>query len=392
MKFEFRIPKVRVIITITLFLLWLSTIAVFIGLILSETSDYVVRNNLGVIVQDSIGITILVGVISFALFLIFFVLFFIKDKGLRVSCIGLIMLSVIALTVVLSGPSTAVVTNNTDTSIQPFQPKDLLTEVSIENAINDYRIQNGKNRLDKHDPLCDLAKIRVYEIKSDWSHQGFESRKDGDLFARFCNTEKLDCLGIGENLAMNFNTVSDVMNGWINSEGHRENMLGDYNVQCVAVDNGYITSMFAKVEDIKKSQAIYKQADNNNSKVTYNYEMVKEWEGILKNDENAKDNWEGGLDSENYESKSVASIVQDLNEKVQIARKVIDGVTNSNITNKELDDLISRHNKLFNDIESKAKKANAEAYENCKESWEELEEDYGQDYSEQKSTCKDYID
>ncbi|MFN4199584.1 MAG: CAP domain-containing protein, partial [Flavobacterium sp.] len=33
---------------------------------------------------------------------------------------------------------------------------------------------------------------------------------------------------VSENIAYNFNTNNAALNAWINSEGHNENLLGDY--------------------------------------------------------------------------------------------------------------------------------------------------------------------
>lgn len=51
--------------------------------------------------------------------------------------------------------------------------------------------------------------------------------------------------GAAENVAYGY-AVSDVTTGWMNSEGHRKNILGDYNAIGIGVKDGYYTQVFAK--------------------------------------------------------------------------------------------------------------------------------------------------
>lgn len=51
--------------------------------------------------------------------------------------------------------------------------------------------------------------------------------------------------GAAENVAYGY-AVADVTTGWMNSEGHRKNILGDYNSIGIGVKDGYYTQVFAK--------------------------------------------------------------------------------------------------------------------------------------------------
>ncbi len=87
---------------------------------------------------------------------------------------------------------------------------------------NQYRAENGITNMLTLDPvLTAAADIRVKELVTLFSH----TRPDGSE----CFTV-LDDLGYsyyraGENIAGGYVDVADVMNGWMNSEGHRDNIL-----------------------------------------------------------------------------------------------------------------------------------------------------------------------
>jgi uncharacterized protein YkwD len=49
--------------------------------------------------------------------------------------------------------------------------------------------------------------------------------------------------GVAENLALGYTTGAGVVDGWMNSQGHRENLLGSYTtmgVQCVLQDGRWL--------------------------------------------------------------------------------------------------------------------------------------------------------
>lgn len=55
--------------------------------------------------------------------------------------------------------------------------------------------------------------------------------------------------GAAENVAYGY-AVADVTTGWMNSEGHRKNILGDYNSIGIGVKDGYYTQVFAKYPNV----------------------------------------------------------------------------------------------------------------------------------------------
>ena len=96
----------------------------------------------------------------------------------------------------------------------------------IMNAINDYRRSQGLSSVRTDSYTCDFAKIRAKEISTSFNHDGFRNR---------INNKTLPYPGyssITENIAMTSN-YQNVVNMWINSSGHAENMRKDTPFVCV---------------------------------------------------------------------------------------------------------------------------------------------------------------
>ena len=87
--------------------------------------------------------------------------------------------------------------------------------------MNEERKSEGLSELTTTTVLCEAANIRAAEIAEVFDH----NRPDG----RSCFTVLKEC-GIsyssaGENIAAGYATPEDVVKGWMNSSGHKENIL-----------------------------------------------------------------------------------------------------------------------------------------------------------------------
>lgn len=114
--------------------------------------------------------------------------------------------------------------------------------------VNAQRAKNGQSALTLNQTLCASARVRAAEIAKDgcFSH----TRPDG----RGCFTaiSGVSYRTAGENIAMGtwgYFGVDEIMDGWMNSEGHRANILnGDFSevgFGCVVVNgNGYWVQIF----------------------------------------------------------------------------------------------------------------------------------------------------
>lgn len=95
-------------------------------------------------------------------------------------------------------------------------------------AVNTERAKVGKNALTMSAGLCNCASIRAKEIAVSFSH----TRPNGTSCFSVLGEVGVNYTACGENLAKGQASVTDVMNSWMNSSGHRENILSskhDYN-------------------------------------------------------------------------------------------------------------------------------------------------------------------
>lgn len=88
----------------------------------------------------------------------------------------------------------------------------------IFDLVNQERVTNGLEKLTLSNELCNIADVRAKEIYSDFSHNGFDAYSS-DIKNDF-NT-----IYVSENIAKWARNASEVMSGWMNSSGHRANIL-----------------------------------------------------------------------------------------------------------------------------------------------------------------------
>lgn len=132
--------------------------------------------------------------------------------------------------------------NQTVSGAQTGFESDMLKQV------NAQRAKNGKSALTLNQSLCASARVRASEIAKDgcFSH----IRPDGS--GCFTAISGVSYRTAGENIAMGtwgYFGVDKIMDRWMNSEGHRANILnGDFSevgFGCVVVNgNGYWVQIF----------------------------------------------------------------------------------------------------------------------------------------------------
>ncbi len=132
--------------------------------------------------------------------------------------------------------------NQTVSGAQTGFESDMLKQV------NAQRAKNGKSALTLNQSLCASARVRASEIAKD----GCFSHTRPDDSGCFTAISGVSYRTAGENIAMGtwgYYGVDEIMDGWMNSEGHRANILnGDFSevgFGCVVVNgNGYWVQMF----------------------------------------------------------------------------------------------------------------------------------------------------
>lgn len=109
--------------------------------------------------------------------------------------------------------------------------KNMGNEALVEEMVNEYRVSLGLGKLAHDEKLCKSALYKSADMldKQYFAHVSPTGEQPWDLIvAQVSKYSKA-----GENLA--FGNIDDrtIVDGWINSPGHRENMVGDFTKTCV---------------------------------------------------------------------------------------------------------------------------------------------------------------
>lgn len=87
--------------------------------------------------------------------------------------------------------------------------------------VNIQRTNGGLSPLAKNNTLCNAADVRAVEIISVFDHK----RPDGRSWSTVINEFNISFNTIGENIASGYSTPEAVVNAWMNSPGHRQNIM-----------------------------------------------------------------------------------------------------------------------------------------------------------------------
>lgn len=131
-----------------------------------------------------------------------------------------------------------------DSNMLMYEEKSMDTEIL--ELLNQYRSSKGLSVLLELDIIKTQTHAHTaYMIsKAKISHDNFSDRNA--YLQKNANAK-----GVSENVASGYNTAQSVVNGWLNSEGHRKNIEGNYthfNVSSKqnASNKWYYTNIFIK--------------------------------------------------------------------------------------------------------------------------------------------------
>lgn len=117
--------------------------------------------------------------------------------------------------------------------------------IQVLSLVNAERAKNGLSSLTYDSHLERAANLRAVEIKTLFSH----TRPDGTSCFTALDEVGYSYRKAGENIAYGQRSASEVVTAWMNSEGHRANILGDYDYIGIGVyEKGgviYWSQMFA---------------------------------------------------------------------------------------------------------------------------------------------------
>lgn len=98
--------------------------------------------------------------------------------------------------------------------------------------VNEERRKNGLGDLELRVDISAAAQVRAVETETSFSH----TRPDGRSFSTALDDKGISYRMSGENIAWGQKTPEEVMKGWMNSEGHRANIL---NKNYTSIGVGY---------------------------------------------------------------------------------------------------------------------------------------------------------
>lgn len=118
-------------------------------------------------------------------------------------------------------------------------PVKTLDRYKLFELVNLHREKQGLSPLLFDPSMCEYTKERLKEVHTGWSHDGFNRKKPPFRYTY-----------AGENLSRGFLKESEVVDGWINSPSHLENIIKPQYVRtCIEVDlfnqSQYIVQEFA---------------------------------------------------------------------------------------------------------------------------------------------------
>ncbi|MBS5083582.1 MAG: CAP domain-containing protein [Clostridiales bacterium] len=124
--------------------------------------------------------------------------------------------------------------------------QDVSAAKKVADLVNQERAKAGLAPLEIKVNLQAAAQVRAKEIEKSFSH----TRPNGSSFSTVLAENGVDYRGSGENIAWGQRSPEEVMNGWMNSEGHRANILNK-NFKYIGVGyhvnsngTGYWTQLF----------------------------------------------------------------------------------------------------------------------------------------------------
>ena len=122
--------------------------------------------------------------------------------------------------------------NNSNISVSAYAQEVL-------KLVNEKRSANGLSPLSFDTKVQKAADTRAEEIKKNFSH----TRPDGKSFSTALSDVGAAFSGAGENIAIGQKTPDEVVSAWMNSSGHRANILNSkykyIGIGCVKSGSGY---------------------------------------------------------------------------------------------------------------------------------------------------------
>lgn len=119
-----------------------------------------------------------------------------------------------------------------DTTTVSGEPENKSYAEQVVDLVNQERVKAGLSKVVLDKNIEAAALIRAKEIEVSFSH----TRPNGSSFSSVLKENNISYRGAGENIAWGQTSPEAVMNAWMNSEGHRANIL---NANFTKIGVGY---------------------------------------------------------------------------------------------------------------------------------------------------------
>ena len=137
-------------------------------------------------------------------------------------------------------------TNSCNSIYDANTEKDCYTlSYKVFEIVNQERIKAGVKPLKFNNDMYKAAMVRAKECDESFSHD----RPNGTSCFTALKEAGVKYFSVGENIAMGYRTPADVMKGWMDSEGHRNNILNPNftDFACGVYKSGYWSQFFCKI-------------------------------------------------------------------------------------------------------------------------------------------------
>lgn len=104
-------------------------------------------------------------------------------------------------------------------AIGEIAPQETIDEIVA--LINKERVAQGKSKVVADTTLCEVAQLRAYDLTEVFSH----TRPNGDNCFELLAEYDYEYSAVGENIAAGQKCEAEVMTDWLNSPGHRRNIM-----------------------------------------------------------------------------------------------------------------------------------------------------------------------
>ena len=209
----------------------------------------------------------------------------------------------------------------------PMEARDVvLTRLGVIEHTNAQRTENGLSTLEESQALSASAALKVQDM---FENQYFaHDSPSGDGVGELANSVGYEYIFVGENLALgNFEDDAALVEAWMNSPGHRENILNSgYTEIGIGVAKGIFDGqeVWLAVQHFGKPQAACPQPDTElAAQIEAAKDQLRAWEIELQERREDIDSTPQGSPQYNRKVREYNALVEQYNSLAQETRSMV---------------------------------------------------------------------